>query len=253
MNLIVSAPFGNYLTFEGITSTIGTYTLSNRQGLYKINLIKGLLFRLHYIRKIGWINKMGLPSPGISYLQNKIKNGYTIRDKILSIHGFNDREWQQLIYIASNLKPLAVEFNVSCPNVGEANIPKNLFTLAIQKKLRIIVKLPPVNYRKIATLALDSGVRAFHCCNTYPSPLGGLSGQLLQPMVAQCIEDVRDMAAREELDIIAGGGIRNADDIYFYKNLGANKFALATLFLNPKMLFKNFRRSLIEKLQEASQ
>src|SRR4051812_44252516 len=96
--LIISAPFGNYLSFEGATSTVGTFTLSYRGGFWK-RLWRVLLTVRYDRRNDSWTNKLGLPNPGLYTVLKE-----QIRDKILSIHGFSESEWLLLARRSIELK-----------------------------------------------------------------------------------------------------------------------------------------------------
>ncbi|MGP1347628.1 MAG: hypothetical protein ACTS3F_13305 [Phycisphaerales bacterium] len=196
-----------------------------------------------------WTNKIGLRNPGIEWLAERIAAGRTrIDHAILSIHAFDDDAWPAILDRAAALRPLAIELNMSCPNVGHVNWPPTLFerAAAIQSAsagIPIIAKLPPVNYQAMLDAALGAGLRAFHCCNTLPVPTGGMSGKPLKPIALQCIADLRRRARSESpaldeaLIIIGGGGITTPADIDDYARAGATHFAIGTKAFNPALLF----------------
>jgi dihydroorotate dehydrogenase len=232
---IISAPFGNWLESKHATSTLGTYTVQNRAGLLRWRLWWKMLSTIRYCRGVrGWTNKLGLPNPGIKHLEKMVKKGFNVKDKIISIHGFNNEDWIILLSKIKELQPLAVELNVSCPNVGEIPIHRDIFLAARYTGVKVIVKLPPVNYESIEDAALQAGIEIFHCCNTYPiEGVGGLSGTPLKPLVKDCIIQMMNY----DVELIAGGGIRNAKDVKEYKDLGADKFAVASMLFHPKYWF----------------
>jgi len=128
---------------------------------------------------------------------------------------------------------------MSCPNVGEVDWPAGLFNQAMATGVRVIVKMPPVNYRTLFRDAVAAGVRWFHCCNTLPVPAGGMSGKPLKPVALQCITDVRENLAGDmwdDLTIIGGGGITDLSDIDDYAAAGARHVAIGTKVMNPKYL-----------------
>jgi len=229
--LIISAPFGNYIQLAGATATLGTFTADARPGrLWRI--IKTVRY---YRRLRAWVNKIGLRNPGIDWLAERVKAGRVdLSDKIVSIHGFADDDWWKLLDRIGELEPMAVEMNMSCPNVGEIDWPDALFTRAVDTGVPVIVKLPPVNYDLLFEQAHAAGLRTYHCCNTLPVAAGGVSGQPLKPVALQCIRDLR--SAHDDLTIIGGGGIRTPEDIDLYAAAGAKHFAIATKVFNPKYL-----------------
>ncbi len=239
--LIISAPFGNYIQPPGATATLGTFTALRRPGrLWRV------LRTVRYYPRLGaWVNKIGLRNPGIEWLEARASAGrISVADKIVSVHGFTDAEWERLLTSASALKPLAIELNMSCPNVGEFDWPKWLFERAVKSGTSIIVKLPPVRFEDMARQALEEGVRMFHCCNTLPVPGGGLSGKPLKPLALRCIGDLRAMAgegSERELTIIGGGGITTPADIDDFAVAGANRFAIGTKVMHPRYLWSHAR------------
>lgn len=248
MPLVISAPFGNYVRPRGATPTLGTFTAERRRGR-----VWRIILTVRYYRRLGaWVNKIGLRNPGIDWLAARVTAGkIDVSDKIVSIHGFNEDEWRVLLRKAAGLKPLAVELNMSCPNVGHVNWPEWLFdegrrvereSAAGGALTRVIVKLPPVNYREMFDRATGAGLRWFHCCNTIPVPAGGVSGKPLKPVAIACIGDLMGRCAagvRDDLRIIGGGGITSAGDIEEYAAVGACRFAVGTKVFNPKYLWSD--------------
>jgi len=251
--LVISAPFGNYIQPQGATPTLGTFTAARRPGrLWRI------IKTLRYAPRMGaWVNKIGLRNPGMPWLVQRVRDGrITVSDKIVSIHGFVDDDWRALLDHVAAIKPLAVELNMSCPNVGHVNWPDWLFSSALATGVPVIVKIPPVNESELVRQALDAGIRAFHCCNTIPVPAGGISGKPLKPVALQVILRLRDTAAARGLSgltIIGGGGITTPADIDDYSAVGAAHFAIGTKCFNPAVLMGNTAlRPLVEHAKARS-
>lgn len=235
--LVVSAPFGNYVQPAGATATLGTFTAAARPGRL-LQIIKTVR---RYGRIGAWVNKIGLRNPGIDWLVGRVKSGkIDVSDKLVSIHGFSDTDWSTLLEKISVIKPMGVELNMSCPNVGEIDWPVDLFKDAMECPLDfVVVKIPPVNYADLFAQAYDAGVRVFHCCNTLPVPVGGLSGKPLKPVSLQCIGQIRKDLGEEkfgDLTIIGGGGVRDVADVDDYAAAGAKHVAIATRVMNPIFL-----------------
>lgn len=251
--LIISAPFGNYIQPQGATATLGTFTAARRRGR-----VRQVLRTVRYYRKLGaWVNKIGLRNPGIDWLAGRVQTGkIDVADKIISIHGFNEDDWRQLLEKTASLKPLAIELNISCPNVGEVNWPDWLFERAVsagaQAGAEVIVKLPPVNYELALGQARAAGIKIFHCCNTLPVVAGGMSGKPLKPLSLHCVKYLRNSADGADLTIIGGGGIYEAEDIDDYAAAGADHFAVGTKTMNPALLFSyKTLQPLIEKAKQS--
>ncbi|MFM9958753.1 MAG: hypothetical protein ACKVZJ_11815 [Phycisphaerales bacterium] len=238
--LIISAPFGNYIQPSGASPTLGTFTNLRRPGrLWRI------LRTVRYSPSLGaWVNKIGLRNPGIDWLADRARSGkIDLGNKLISIHGFDDAEWDRLSALAAELRPLGVELNMSCPNVGHVNWPEWLFKRSLERcaaaGVLLVVKVPPVNETAMVRQALDAGVRILHCCNTIPVPAGGVSGKPLKPVAIQCLRNARaaaDQMGIANLRIIGGGGITTTADIDDYVKAGANHVAIGTKCFNPRTL-----------------
>ena len=237
--LIISAPFGNYIQPDGTTATLGTFTAARRGGVIN-RAWRVLLTVRYYPRMKAWVNKIGLRNPGIDWLVGKCSAGKVdVSDKLVSIHGFTPEDWYTLLDKTAPLKPLAIELNMSCPNVGHIAWPEDLFERAYATGVPIIVKVPPVNYDTMIEQAYAAGLRLLHCCNTLPNPGGGMSGKPLMAVALQCIQDLKRKPYFDELTIIGGGGIYNPDDVDAYVDLGVKYVAVGTKVMNPKYLLSD--------------
>lgn len=215
--LVISAPFGNYIRPKGSTPTLGTFTAKKRPGRWR-----RVAQTVRYYPGAGaWVNRIGLRNPGIDALK-KASNS------ILSIHGFTAEEWDYLLREAPDKGPLALELNLSCPNVpGGDDYPPGLFRQAIDCGLPVIVKLPPVNYEAMLIEALVAGVTWFHATNTLPTDGGGISGKPLKPVALAVVRAVRSTGG-DKIGIIGGGGITSSRDITDYAVAGADRFAVGS-------------------------
>lgn len=243
--LILSAPFGNYLHFDLATSTLGTFTCANRGGfLYR--LWRVLRTVRPYPRLQACVNKLGLPNPGLHWLEERCQNDTVYRQRfhqcIVSVAGHNLHEWICLLQTASLFMPAALEMNVSCPNCpgSDTSDYAQVFQVAarIEEELQVelIVKLPPVGYLPLLRKALDAGLRSFHCCNTLPTPGGGLSGKPLKPFSLQAVQDTRNLAHAKGYalkTLIGGGGVTTWEDAQDYLKTGATNVAVGSVLFLP--------------------
>lgn len=226
--LIISAPFGNYFNCEGITSTIGTYTLYPSGGIRKI--IWKILTTVKYDRKNqSWINELGLPNPGIDSIINE-----NISNKILNIYGSNDSEWFILVHAIMKMQtpPAAIELNLSCPNVKLNTIKKQEFDVYKQTGIPIIAKLPPIKWMDYVIPLKEVGVNYFHLCNTIPSPGGGISGKVLKQYSLWAVEEAKQKYGND-VKVIGGGGITEIKDIDDYLEAGADHVSVGSMLFNP--------------------
>ncbi|MEM1212465.1 MAG: hypothetical protein AAGI68_09230 [Planctomycetota bacterium] len=239
--LVVSAPFGNYLHPAGATATMGTFTVMRRGGIAA--RVWRVIKTVRYYRGAGaWVNRIGLRNPGIGWVEKKVAAGkLDVSDKLISVHGFDGGQWRELVERAAALRPLGVELNMSCPNVGEVVDWQEVFESAAEVfaggGVGVVVKLPPVRYQAMAEAALGAGLRGFHACNTLPVPGGGLSGRPLRPLVEGCLRWLNDRPERGEMTVIAGGGVGKSADVRAYRALGAESVALGTKLMHPRYLF----------------
>lgn len=223
-DFIISPPFGRYFSHEHATSVKGSYTWERRKGL--------ILQALKTVRptKQGWRNKIGLRNCGLQNVKFK-------RGNIYSIAGINDGDWEKMISIIPHGH--LVELNASCPNVDHYEIDTDAVKLAVRNHVTI-VKIAPV---KDAATAIEQCVKAgahhIHLTNALPVEKGGESGGKLKPVSMGLVRETREQYP--DLSIIGGGGIYSVDDVYAYREAGANKFSLSTAFMVPWRGFKIIR------------
>ena len=224
--LIISAPFGNYIRHPLATSTLGTFTLAYRGGFWY--RVWRCLRTLRYYRRLGgWVNKLGLPNPGIHAMTDECS------DNIVSIHGFDRSEWVYLADVVSRRRPLAVELNLSCPNVAHSPAVADVaraVQILYEDGVPIIAKLPPVRWLDWARPLHDLGVRTFHCCNTIPTPGGGLSGKTLQQYSLWAVDDMRRTFGHS-VQLIGGGGVSEPADVVRFLEAGADHVAVGSALL----------------------
>jgi dihydroorotate dehydrogenase len=245
--LVVGCPFGNYIQPKHATATLGTFTLAQRPPGTEDNPARGgrLIQILKTVRynpfNRSWRNKIGLRNPGIEWLMRQVRDfKIDVSDKIVSIHGFNADDWVGLRMLMIALKPLAVELNVSCPNVKDALEPRDVIgaMASLQShNIPLIVKLPPIDYWPVVGTAWDAGIRCFHACNTIPSPKGGISGKPLKPMARAVVSSLRDVYG-DKVQIIGGGGITSRSDAEQYRNEGADHVSVASCLFFPWNIIK---------------
>jgi dihydroorotate dehydrogenase len=234
--LIIGAPYGNYLTFSGATSVLGSFTQNHRGGIW-YRIWRFIRTVRYYRRPQSWINKLGLPTPSIKSLverEEKKKTELT-RNNIVSIYGFNRNEWCYLASMTQFLSSRIIEMNLSCPNVNHtqaiADIDSAIKIMQGYNK-SIIVKLPPIQWMKFGKPLFDLGIRYFHLCNTIPTPGGGFSGKVLKQYSLWAIDDFRNTFG-EQVILIGGGGITSNQDIVDYIDTGADYVSTASFLNNP--------------------
>jgi dihydroorotate dehydrogenase len=253
---IVGCPFGNYVGGLGMTSTLGTFTAKHRGGM-AYRLWRCVRTLRPYPRLRAWTNRLGLPNPGIDslYVGGMLSH---LRGKIISLGAWNETDWGILLRwlrtrllkleTKTSLIPFALELNPSCPNHGERDETNYQAVFADAKSfidcgIPVFVKLPPVGYEHLLTPAAEVGLTGVHCCNTLPTPAGGMSGKPLQPLSLAAVKRVKQIAPH--LRVIGGGGITTMDDVKRFRDAGADYFATASGWLNP-MNWMRYRRMAFE-------
>jgi dihydroorotate dehydrogenase len=223
--VIIGAPFGNYITRDGITSTKGTFTSKKRAGPIK-RTWKVLSTVRYYSRLQIWSNKLELPNPGIDDAE--------FNAEILSIHGFDSNDWRYVITKAISKRPLALELNLSCPNVTKTSINEAVKAAKYAKEnfSEVIAKLSPIRWMDYVTPLMDLGVTKFHLCNTIATPGGGLSGRVLKQYSIWAVDEVKQKYG-SSATVIGGGGITSIDDVLDYLKVGADHCSVASMLFNP--------------------
>ena len=106
-----------------------------------------------------------------------------------------------------------------------------------------IAKLSPLTTpEEIEFVIEELGFKQLHFSNTLPVSKGGLSGPTLKPYTLELIDIVREQWG-EEIEIIAGGGVRDFGAVCDYLSAGANHISLESICFNPFKL-RNLLRSL---------
>jgi len=230
--IFISAPFGNYIKSKRTISVHGTFTRNPRG-----NRLWSVLKSLRYDRRLGgWVNKLGLPNPG---LQKGLCNVNEKPSDVLSISEIKRGDFQKM----NNIIPLnqSLEINFSCPNLGK-KLPLDgagIFT-KVKSREWCIAKLSPLTDGDELEFVIEHlGFKQIHLSNTLPLPngRGGLSGATLKPYTLELIDLVREQWGNR-IEIIAGGGVSDFGGVMDYLKAGANHVSLGSVCFNPFKLRK---------------
>ena len=232
--LFISPPFGNYINLPYTTRIRGSFTYYPRLGI-----IHRILQTLRYSTEYnGWINNIGLRNKGIHYGLKKYKPNDIISIAITKKEEVN--KFMECIPENTNL-----ELNISCPNTDEKLIYEDINRFLNPCRKWCIIKLSPINDNSLIDNLVSKGFNQFHCCNTLPiKGRGGLSGPTLIPYVSEKVKYIRNNYPNSI--IIAGGGIRQWENIDKYKENGADHYAIGTILFNP-FLFTKFYFTYLSK------
>lgn len=205
-----------------------------------------------YETDAGLLNSIGLQNMGIdAFIKNvepKLKAAKA--PYILSVYAQKMNDFKTLAEKANATSALAIEANISCPNVDKGGLefssdPATTSEVVSQikkvMKKPLWVKLSPnvTNIADIAVAAESGGADALSMINTLlgmsinietKKPwlgrmVGGLSGPAIKPVA---IERVFRCRKRVKIPIVGMGGIRNARDVLEFLMAGASAVQIGT-------------------------
>ncbi len=231
--IFISAPFGNYIKPVECIPVTGTFTLHPRG-----NRLWSVLKTLRYNRRLGgWVNKLGLPNPGLRAGLER-----HIRGEVLSIAETERGDFQKM----NNTIPLnqSLEINFSCPNLKK-KLPLDGASIFTKVKSRewCIAKLSPLTDGDEIEFVIEKlGFKQLHFSGTLPLPYnkGGLSGATLKPYTLELIDLVRERWG-DSVTVIAGGGVTDFSGVMEYLLAGANHVSIGSVCFNPFKLRKLLR------------
>jgi dihydroorotate dehydrogenase (NAD+) catalytic subunit len=213
----------------------------------------------------GMLNAIGLQNYGVEHFL-AVDLPWLNRVGVPVIASIAGNTVQEYIYVAERLRGapgvIAVEVNISCPNLEDRN---NMFahdakaTASVLASVRralevpLFAKLSPnvTSLPEIAGAALDNGAQGISLINTVmgmaidihtgrpklAGVVGGLSGPAIRPIAVRSVFDV--FRAFPHVPIIGMGGIMNSNDALEFILAGATAVAIGTAnFIDPKTTIK---------------
>jgi len=208
----------------------------------------------------GLLNSIGLQNPGIEHFTKnelpflKEQNASVI----INVVGESLNEYIEVVdYIKNYSGFVAIELNLSCPNVDGgldfSQDPKKAYTVVSEVKkianVPVLVKLSPnvTDITDIVKACVDAGSDGIVLINTVlglainkwtkkptlPRAVGGYSGPAIKPIALRMIWQTYKKFPN--VPIIGVGGIHNADDAIEFLLCGASCVQVGTAnFINPK-------------------
>jgi dihydroorotate dehydrogenase (NAD+) catalytic subunit len=209
----------------------------------------------------GMLNSVGLQNPGVeAWLADELPELTSTGARVVaSIWGFTVEAYEKAAAMLADAPPnvIAVEVNLSCPNVESR---RHMFAHSATATSEVIAatsatnrprwaKLSPnvTDLTEIATAALDAGADAVTLINTVMGlaidPVtrkarlgnfgGGLSGAAIHPVAVRAVNDVHQ--ARPDATIIGVGGVTSAEDVVELLLAGASAVQIGTAtFRDPR-------------------
>ncbi|MEM0951486.1 MAG: dihydroorotate dehydrogenase [Cyanobacteria bacterium P01_H01_bin.74] len=219
--------------------------------------------RTHELLGIGMLNSIGLQNPGLLYcLETELQALAAIEMKAIvsisanSVEGFAEMV-QTIIAHPHAGHVLAIELNLSCPNVEKGGVHfgrstdavhQTLKTISAFCKIPLIAKLTP-NVDDIVAIgeaAVSGGATALTTINTVlgmaidwknkkaimPRIAAGYSGPGIKPIALHAVWQLH--AAMPWVPIVAVGGICTPQDVLEFVLAGASAVQVGTIcFRNP--------------------
>ena len=213
----------------------------------------------------GMINSVGLQGPGVhAWLEHELPalERAGARD-VASIWGRTVRDFERAAEMLADAPAsvIAVEVNVSCPNLEDRS---KMFAHSTSATFDVIAataacrrprwaKLSPNTYElvEIAAAARAAGAEAVTLVNTVLGMVididqrrpvlgasrGGLSGRAIHPVAVRSVFDCRE--AHRDLPIIGVGGVASANDAIELIMAGANAVQIGTAtFADPRAMVR---------------
>lgn len=284
--LVASGTFGYAEEFKGFVdlNKIGaviskTITLEPRQGNAPPRLVE---------TPFGMLNSIGLENDGVKhFIAEKLPYLRKLKTQVIaSIAGERTAEYVELAKRLDAAGVLAVELNLSCPNLKGARVKGQGLRLisqdqkatyevvkAVRKatKATVIVKLTPnvTDITEIARSAEDAGADSVSLVNTFLAMsidinskrpklgniTGGLSGPAIKPIALRMVWET---ARKVKIPVVGIGGIMNSEDALEFIIAGAAAVEVGTAnFINPRVSIdiiegiKNYmRKNKIEDIGE---
>lgn len=220
------------------------------------------------------INSIGLENVGLEKFLQQLSSGEfeELFAKTKVIASFSGDDVDQMLQIAKKIKPfekkfIAIEFNLSCPNVSKGGLGllsdihglENLL-LSIRRELNgfLIAKIgiEGVFVEAAAEILKRCGWQGLSLINTIRSLYiigekiikGGLSGPVLKPVALRAVYEVKNRVS--DLYVIGGGGIMNEEDADDFIKAGADAVSIGTaIFKDPKIVSKIAKHILRRELK----
>ena len=202
------------------------------------------------------VNSIGLENNGVDdFVINFDKNYKNIPFPIIvSISGNDESEYVKIIKKINELNsPIAVELNLSCPNVNSEGLAsamnlksfgKTVLNCSRVSKFPIITKLSPFQCINTvyAETAEKNGTTAISLINTVPAmaidtenmrpflgnTVGGMSGPAIKPIALKMAHEIYKSVT---VPIIGMGGISNYRDALDFLMVGATAVSIGTMNL----------------------
>lgn len=223
--------------------------LEKRHGWNPPVMVRGKLNDKEY-----FVNRMGLPNPGVNELIKRLQKYEGNTPIIVSVFGQNDKELEKIIELFESNEDVSTkikgyEINKSCPNTdkGESVMVKekeslidSIKTLRGKTSKKLYLKLSPLV--EVSEFIVDfeaAGIDALTLSNTIPTLVhnkycgkkiieGGLSGELLFEHTLYTLYKARQTGSKLRINL--SGGLNTLLQAYSAILLGADTLQFGSVF-----------------------
>ena len=219
----------------------------------------------------GLINAVGLTNPGIDAFKDEME---LLREKkvpvVLSIFGNTVEEVSEVARKAVQLKPDAIELNLSCPHaeIGQIAHSPDLthkYVSAVKDvvECQVFAKLTPNTSDIVAVgkAAEEAGADAVVAINTLRGmkidiyqmlpvlghKVGGLSGPPIFPVAVRCVYELSQALT---IPIIGVGGVSTWEDAVEMHLAGADAIQVGTALIEGLDVFSRIKEGVANYLKE---
>ena len=219
----------------------------------------------------GLINAVGLTNPGIDAFKDEME---LLKDKkvpvVLSIFGNTVEEVSEVARKAVQLKPDAIELNLSCPHAEIGQISHNpdlthKYVSAVKDvvECQVFAKLTPNTSDIVAVgkAAEEAGADAVVAINTLRGmkidiyqmlpvlghKVGGLSGPPIFPVAVRCVYELSQALT---IPIIGVGGVSTWEDAVEMHLAGADAIQVGTALIEGLDVFSRIKEGVANYLKE---
>ncbi len=219
----------------------------------------------------GLLNAVGLTNPGIDEFEEEMK---ALRKEklpvVLSIFGNTLDDIMRVAYKGNNMKPSAIELNLSCPHadIGQiAHDPELTYDYVRAVKdivcCPIFAKLTPnaSDIVEVGRAAERAGADAIVAINTLRAmkidiyqrrpilghKVGGLSGPPIFPVAVRCVYDLHQELS---IPIIGVGGVNTWQDAIEMYLAGASAIQIGTGVLRKMDIFDEIKQGVQKYLDD---
>ncbi len=211
----------------------------------------------------GMLNSVGLANPGLDRVRGEdlpwLAANLRRAQVLVNVVGFTVEEYGEVVAGLDGAPGVSgFELNLSCPNTSAGGIEFGADPACVRRivslcrartRLPIVAKLSPVlpDIGGMAVEARDAGADGITVVNTLPGLLlagagaarlghgsGGVSGPMLLPVGV--LATARVVERTGDLPVIGVGGVRSAEDVEQYLEVGASLVAIGTAALaDPRL------------------